>query len=194
MPAPSPTSPSSPRSRPTTGFAAGDVDTGLIDRDLETLTQVPDAPAEARALAALATLGLTAPAAGSDPWDARNGFRLWGAARQTARLNVGEDTLALTVETLGTGRYSVEPEEEAVAAAGTRLSGGAPGSEIRVLATDGTRIRFATAAGERSASVVRHGARITVFLDGIAHEFGVPLTRWRSMPRPARPATGLPRP
>ncbi len=43
------------------GFAAGDVDTGLIARDLEALVAVPDCPAAVKALAALAAAGMAEP-------------------------------------------------------------------------------------------------------------------------------------
>jgi 3-methylcrotonyl-CoA carboxylase alpha subunit len=157
------------------GFAAGDVDTGLIDRDLADLTKVADMPPVAAELAALGALGLLVPGDGADPWDGRSGFRLWGAARQVARLTVGGEPLALTVETLGAGLYRVETEEEAEAVAGSRMvTGKAPGDRLRVVSVDGPIVRFSAGGAERSASVVRHGGRITVFLGGAAHEFGVP--------------------
>ncbi|MEM8755951.1 MAG: biotin carboxylase N-terminal domain-containing protein, partial [Pseudomonadota bacterium] len=62
------------------GFARGEVDTGLIERDADALTAVPPAPPAARALAALAALGLPG-REGRDPWDRAGGFRLWGPAR-----------------------------------------------------------------------------------------------------------------
>ncbi|MCA9566157.1 MAG: carbamoyl-phosphate synthase subunit L, partial [Myxococcales bacterium] len=52
------------------GFVAGDVDTGLIERDFESLTAKADAPDEAVALAVLAALGWPRRDAGTsrEPW------------------------------------------------------------------------------------------------------------------------------
>ncbi|WP_428687361.1 acetyl-CoA carboxylase biotin carboxylase subunit, partial [Roseibium sp.] len=70
------------------GFAKGDVDTGLIDRDLESLIREPEVPEDAVALAALTALGLTRPAAGNDPFETLAGWRIWSASRQFALLEV----------------------------------------------------------------------------------------------------------
>jgi 3-methylcrotonyl-CoA carboxylase alpha subunit len=53
------------------GFAAGDVDTGLIGRDLASLLDTPPVPLAAQALAALGVAGL------DEPGDAAQGFALW---------------------------------------------------------------------------------------------------------------------
>ena len=64
------------------GFAAGEVDTGLIARDLAALIETPAPGTKDWAVAALAGLGLTENATGDDPWAALGGFRLWGAAHR----------------------------------------------------------------------------------------------------------------
>ena len=71
------------------GFAAGEVDTGLIGRDLEALVAQDDASDLVDACAALAALGLTERVTGSDPWEILHGWRHWSRARQYAVLERG---------------------------------------------------------------------------------------------------------
>jgi len=84
------------------GFAAGNVDTGLIDRDLDMLAADPVACSRTRSLAALAALGL------HEETPALQGFRLWAPLRQTVVFNDREDRLSAAVETLAPGRFRVE--------------------------------------------------------------------------------------
>ncbi len=134
------------------GFARGQVDTGLIARDAEALTAPREAPPVARALAALAALGL--PAEGGAEWSRRDGFRLWGHARSLVR--IGE--AVAEVETAG-HCFSVAFGAERVG-----LSVWREGDRLRV--DDGARIFTARA--------VLHGGRVTVFMDGAAHGFALP--------------------
>jgi 3-methylcrotonyl-CoA carboxylase alpha subunit len=62
------------------GFAAGDVDTGLIGRDLEALAAEPEADSRVVALAALGALGL------HEDGGAAEGFHLWTPLVRTVRL------------------------------------------------------------------------------------------------------------
>jgi 3-methylcrotonyl-CoA carboxylase alpha subunit len=81
------------------GFAAGQVDTGLIGRDLAALTEAPvPTPAEI-ALAAAATV------AGAP--EALAGFALWAPLEQAVPLVCGAETYATRVATLGPGRFEV---------------------------------------------------------------------------------------
>ncbi|WBL31944.1 biotin/lipoyl-binding protein [Sinirhodobacter sp. HNIBRBA609] len=79
------------------GFAAGDVDTGLIGRDLDALVHEAEAPLAARALAALAAAGLES--------GQGTGFALWGALRRSIAF---DPPAYLRVE--GSGRVAVEIE------------------------------------------------------------------------------------
>src|SRR5437016_7316424 len=64
-------------------FLAGDIDTGFIDRNLETLLPSPPTPAiYARAAEGVIAARKT-PARADDPWDTQDGFRLVGEARET---------------------------------------------------------------------------------------------------------------
>ena len=135
------------------GFKKGEVDTGLIERDQAALTAAPEASAAARALAAIAALGLPAKP-GRDAWGATNGFRLWGPARSLVK--IGEDTAAVDVEG---NAYAVTVGDET-----TRLTVTRNRREMNV--HDGARAFTARTA--------RHGDRITVFMDGAAHEFAIP--------------------
>jgi 3-methylcrotonyl-CoA carboxylase alpha subunit len=73
-------------------FAAGRVDTGLIDRKGADLTARPDPTAKTLALAALAAVR---PADAEDPFA---NFRLWGAARQAVTFE-GDPNISIFVET-----------------------------------------------------------------------------------------------
>jgi len=81
------------------GFAAGDVDTGLIGRDIEALTAVAPTPPEAVALAALATRGDTqAPLAG---------FALWQPLWQRVLLAEGDVLHDCTLARLADGAWGI---------------------------------------------------------------------------------------
>ena len=86
------------------GFATGDVDTGLIDRDLAALTAEPQPCSRTRALAALGALGLAEAAP-------LQGFALWSPLKQIARLTHAGEALEIAVETLGPGRFRVTEAE-----------------------------------------------------------------------------------
>ncbi|GGH46632.1 ATP-grasp domain-containing protein [Frigidibacter albus] len=84
------------------GFAAGDVDTGLIARDLAALTEVPACPPGVVALAALAAAGLDQPAA------PQQGFSLWAPLRQQVTLHAAGEDIAATLQPHGPDRVTVE--------------------------------------------------------------------------------------
>ncbi|WP_375571704.1 biotin carboxylase N-terminal domain-containing protein [Seohaeicola saemankumensis] len=83
------------------GFAAGDVDTGLIGRDLDALVAVPAARPADLALAALAALGLLAD--GPD----HGGFALWSPLVWTVTLEHEGDVLEARVACDGPDRRRV---------------------------------------------------------------------------------------
>jgi 3-methylcrotonyl-CoA carboxylase alpha subunit len=82
------------------GFAAGDVDTGLIGRDLDSLVQAPLPSDEERGLAALVALGLTG--AG---WP--TGFHLWSAMKRQVRLSFKDEAFDVVVESLNEAAHDV---------------------------------------------------------------------------------------
>jgi len=73
------------------GFAAGDVDTGLIARDIDTLTAVAVVTPSNWARAGMAAMGLDTPSAGA-------GFNLWAALRQSVVLSHEGEAVTLFVE------------------------------------------------------------------------------------------------
>ncbi|MCT8159476.1 acetyl/propionyl/methylcrotonyl-CoA carboxylase subunit alpha [Pseudoruegeria sp. SHC-113] len=135
------------------GFAAGQVDTGLIARDQEALTHVTAPDAAALAVAAAATL----PARIKDGWQPLAGFRAWGQGGRTVALQQGEtqtevrlnhagDQLTaqvgdqtVTLQPLGQGNYSVSSPE-----------------------------------GRRSLSASFDGTEVTVFTGAATHRFTRP--------------------
>ncbi len=77
------------------GFAAGEVDTGLIGRDLEALTAVPDLADWIVALAAMEALGVL------EPRDGFMGFSLWGALTSRVVLRRGDAEFDVGVTVMG---------------------------------------------------------------------------------------------
>ncbi len=108
------------------GFAAGEVDTGLIARDLDTLTAAPPVPAAVNAQAALAALDLMGPPG----WD--QGFALWSAAPRRVTLRRGGAEIEARITFAGAGVADVALDGQTLRAewrgGGWRL-GGAPAAE-----------------------------------------------------------------
>ncbi|WP_062345111.1 biotin carboxylase N-terminal domain-containing protein [Novosphingobium sp. CCH12-A3] len=65
-----------------TAFETGVVDTGLIERNLESLTTRPEPTSEALGLAAMRLVGTP----GDSPWTSQSGFRMNAAARREVHL------------------------------------------------------------------------------------------------------------
>ncbi len=131
-------------------FAAGRVDTGLIERDLDALTRPREVSGAALAVAALAAGGWLAaegPLAG---------FTLWAPLARTVRLEAGGEARAVRVEALGPGRFRVDGRDVAVI-------GWADG-ELAV-AIEGAALRFGIAVA---------GSSVTVFAGAEALVVGVP--------------------
>ena len=122
------------------GFAQGEVDTGLIERDLKALTAPPAVPDALRALAAI----------GARDWGA--GFALWQPLRQ----NILLDGMAHWVTVLAGGRFLVDDLEITLLAR--------DGAQWRV-EIDGS---LAKARVQRVAGVVKasiHGVSFTATID-----------------------------
>ena len=75
------------------GFANGDVDTGLIARDIDALTAQPEVPERHFALAGMAALGLDQP-------QAEAGFNLWRPLRRQVMLGRDGEEHLLKVRVL----------------------------------------------------------------------------------------------
>ncbi|MEM1065532.1 MAG: biotin/lipoyl-containing protein, partial [Pseudomonadota bacterium] len=82
-------------------FKAGDVDTGLIEADLEALSAAPVPCKRARSLAAITALGL------GEAEASLTGFTLWAPLEQTVRLDWEGEAILATVATLGPRHFRV---------------------------------------------------------------------------------------
>ena len=116
------------------GFASGDVDTGLIGRDIDMLAAAPEATPQAVAWAAMVALGLN-----EEPADL-TGFRLWGDLTRRITLRHGGEEQDLTViSRSGTAHLIRLPsgdQVEAVFESGWSLDGQPAPDHYR----DGTKI------------------------------------------------------
>ncbi|WP_158968365.1 acetyl-CoA carboxylase biotin carboxylase subunit [Chachezhania sediminis] len=86
------------------GFVAGDVDTGLIARELDSLAPAPVACPKAQSVAALAALGLWDGAAGV----ADAGFTLWSPLVRSVVLEHRGEEIAAKVAAAGPGRFEID--------------------------------------------------------------------------------------
>ncbi|MGR3463716.1 acetyl/propionyl/methylcrotonyl-CoA carboxylase subunit alpha [Limimaricola sp.] len=137
------------------GFASGEVDTGLIGRDLDALTARPPMPDHVPVLAALAAAGLDHPPAGDGPWDALRGYRNWGASEVHVVLEHEGETLDIALRRDGPGHWHR-------AGTGIGVSRDTRGLEVTVA---GRRFR---------AEAARHGASVSVWDAGRAYVFAIP--------------------
>ncbi len=132
------------------GFASGDVDTGLIGRDLEDLVQAADASNASVVAAAMTALGLT-------ETTSETGFTLWGPLHRAVQLMREGEVLDLDVQVDG-------PHRQLWTVNGTEVIAQRNGG----WAVDGKRMPHVAVAG----------SQITVFEDyGQVFEIVDPLDR-----------------
>jgi 3-methylcrotonyl-CoA carboxylase alpha subunit len=153
-------------------FAAGDVDTGLIEREIATLARVTEPSALARAVAAMAALGLLRKTRGSDPWEMLTGWRAWAEASQFALIDWRGAHEEVEVRTTGLGRYRVVTGKGELDL-GIRGRAGSAGDGY---ASGGTHsVHVLEVTGEVvEAIVVEAAGQLGVFIGGEAVAFGLP--------------------
>ncbi|HET9067769.1 MAG TPA: biotin/lipoyl-containing protein, partial [Amaricoccus sp.] len=139
-------------------FAAGRVDTGLIERELGGLTGPRPVAADAMAVAALAAGGQLGGQRGGQLGGSGagglDGFALWAPLVRSQALEVAGELSRVRVETLGAGRFRVDGREVAV----TDWREGEVG-----LLVDGVAHRFGVVA-DRQGVTVFDGAEALVAL------------------------------
>lgn len=140
-----------------TGFGRGKVDTGLIARDLDALTERPEPSAMVKSLAALSGLNLLEGVIGQDPWDRLIGWRQWSTAKQFITFSDGDDLHSAEVSFVGDGVYDITFTEDTV--------------NLRVSALGAGFVRVETGGRIQSAKVVTNGTAVSVFVDGLTYAF-----------------------
>ncbi len=142
------------------GFRRGEVDTGLIARDLDTLVADAAPSRNVLALAALGGLDLVREGTGADPWDRLAGWRHWTDAKQYTLLEAGDRRIEAQVTRLGKGRFTVDVE------------GGTVGLGVVSLGGNGVRVELEDR--QLTADLLREPTRVSVFSDGRSYTFGLP--------------------
>lgn len=155
------------------GFAAGHVDTGLIDRDLDALVATGEPSDRAITLAAIASLDL-------DLDDPRLGWRVWGEARHLVRLvDAGEQSIEGVLTIHGPGSVTWH---------------GAATVRLDDVKRSGAMITGRIGASSFMAEIVTWWEagtrRISVLDRGMAHGFAVPNTLASALD-PATSADGV---
>lgn len=137
------------------GFAAGDVDTGLIDRDLVRLTVPVAVEAGAKELAFLYASGLLKRAVLGDPWTTLRGYSHNSTLAYPVVLEEAGHTVRYGVSVLGDERYAITGPETSI--------------ELRVrhepacwhLTAKGINLRAKTVAIPNGIAVLSKGAATT---------------------------------
>ena len=142
------------------GFARGEVDTGLIARDLGALTARAAPADDVLAVAAVSGLGLLQTPGSDDPWDQLTGWRHWTEAKHYIALEAEEDQYDVLVTSLGRDSYQVD--------CGGRVT------EITVRPAGGDAYHVTSGAARTTLSVVQQKNRVTVFAGGRSFAFTLP--------------------
>ena len=141
------------------GFAEGQVDTGLIERDIADLALKTMPTREVIALAGIAALGVFQTPSEASPWAKTDGWRLWGSATHGITLAHEGEALDLGVTFLTGRRFDVRF--------------GDAHCEITILDAAGDTIRLQTDAHQWTASVVHLPGAISIRTSHATHGFDI---------------------
>ncbi|MEO1120326.1 MAG: biotin/lipoyl-containing protein, partial [Pseudomonadota bacterium] len=147
------------------GFARGEVDTGLIARDIDALTDRPAPSEPVVAAAAVGALGLLQEQQGSDPWSLLLGWRHWTDAYQFVELQLGETRLSRRITALDGGSSTVRRY---------RVDGGDGSLEIAIAHAGDDRYRLETDGKRLTLALVFAPNQVSVFTDGRSFTFDLP--------------------
>ncbi|MCB1387246.1 MAG: acetyl/propionyl/methylcrotonyl-CoA carboxylase subunit alpha [Nitratireductor sp.] len=148
------------------GFAAGEVDTGLIARDLDTLLAMPDRSQEAAVIAGVYQFQKPATSHKGEPLDALANFTLWGDASLPVYLEHGGIRHSLMLSLSDDGQYSCRTLTAASPAAWT-LDGVS-------ISDDGTHIGLVSNGKECAADIAEWPGHVAVFMADETFEFTLP--------------------
>ena len=146
------------------GFQTGDVDTELIDRELDALLARDPVPDPVLAAATMHAAGALAErtdgAAWDDPWATLVGWRPWGGTEQLVHLEIDGDAVEATVAFLGNGGCRIDH--------GNRLLVAKP------IHRDGTRVVLELSDRIVSIRIVSAGNGLHVLYEGRTYSVSLP--------------------
>ncbi|MEM5474135.1 acetyl/propionyl/methylcrotonyl-CoA carboxylase subunit alpha [Hoeflea sp. AS60] len=145
-------------------FAAGRLDTGLIDRNIASLTARAAAPTPIAALAVLAASGMVPSGTQKAASVMAIGpFEIWGAPKRSVSLVIEGTERGFTVEREGSDKWRI---------AGDGLDQG----ELHLQSVVRTDDDWTFSAGgvTQRCRLVQSGIEVTVFHEGLTHRFGKP--------------------
>ncbi|HEV6964717.1 acetyl/propionyl/methylcrotonyl-CoA carboxylase subunit alpha [Roseateles sp.] len=150
----------------TASFSNADLDTGLIERERAVLFDQPGLPLQVSASAVVAhTLAAEATTQDGDPWSARDGWRLFGAATRRFDLEAGGTHHEVLLSRHHRGGMALTVEGESIDFAVQSLD-----AETHELFLGAERVRVKTyAQGERVAVFAANGSAVLTEVDLIAH-------------------------
>ncbi len=145
-------------------FAAGRLDTGLIDRNIASLTARAEAPKPIAALAVLAASGMVP--SGTDKTAsvmAIGPFEIWGAPKRSVTLEIEGTESRFTVQREGADSWRIAGN--GIGAGEVRLETVARADDDWAFSADGVTQR---------CRLVQSGIEVAVFHEGLTHRFGKP--------------------
>ncbi|MBX2806618.1 MAG: ATP-grasp domain-containing protein, partial [Hyphomicrobiales bacterium] len=142
------------------GFAAGEVDTGLIARDIAALTEYNPPTEDIVSLAALRQTGFLQPVDRSGIGRSLRGWRHWGPAEIFSTLQIDGTLIERRIFSLAANRYRVE--------------GGDKPCLIEIAKIDGNTIGYMIDGVRKDAVVTGDAADITIFAHGHSYGFHIP--------------------
>ena len=143
-------------------FVAGRLDTGLIDRNLASLTEVASAPDHILALAALAASGMVPAQGGGDAVTAIGPFQIWGAPSRRVVLEIDGAAQDAQVERHGADDWRVS---------GTGLQ---VDMDLQAVSFQGHDWAFRTGGVARRCRLAISVESVAVFYEGLTYLFGRP--------------------
>lgn len=143
------------------GFARGEMDTLLIDRELESLTQAPTPTPEVFAIAAAIDLGLAHDRGyGATPWETLAGWRQWSSARQFAHLRYRDSLKEVAIATHQDGTLSAAIDDMTLS--------------FKILRLEGHEIRISMDGAQRVCHFAKTAHSLTLFIEGQSWQFDLP--------------------
>jgi 3-methylcrotonyl-CoA carboxylase alpha subunit len=155
----------------TASFSNADLDTGLIERERAVLFDQPGLPLQIAAAGVVAhTLAVEAATQGTDPWSARDGWRIFGASARRFDLALDDTHHEVLLSRHHRGGMTLTVEGSAV-----EFAVQSSDAETHELFLGTERVRVKTyAQGERVAVFGANGSAVLTEVDVIAHAGDAP--------------------